>query len=149
MPCVASPACVCCGLWPGGLVPGPLADSSSKVGIICCAPGGPIPRSLERRPGRPEHGASLAGGWHAGALAEAPVDPGDLIYPLLPVAMFQIKNVLKRPVEVIGQVGYLLVQAVKGVAYDPPSSARFTSCLVWQAGHATVMTLLPCSLIWR
>jgi hypothetical protein len=92
---------------------------------------------------------SLAGVGANGGLAKPPVDPGDLIHPLLTVAVFQIEDVLQRPVEVIGQVGYLLVQAVKGVAYDPPISARSTSCLVWQAGQVTVMMLLPCSLICR
>lgn len=41
--------------------------------------------------------------------------------------MFQIQNVVQRPVEVISQIGYLLAQAIKGVAYDPPSSVRSTS----------------------
>lgn len=31
------------------------------------------------------------------------------------------------PVEVIGDIGYLLVQAIQGVAYDPPNSVRSTS----------------------
>jgi hypothetical protein len=42
--------------------------------------------------------------------------------------MLQIQNLFKRPVKVIRDVGYLLVQAVEGVAYAPPASlAKSTS----------------------
>ena len=41
--------------------------------------------------------------------------------------MFELENLVQRPMEVIGKIGYLLAQAIKGVAYDPPSSARSTS----------------------
>lgn len=58
---------------------------------------------------------------------QPPIDTGDFLHPLLPFGMFQIENVVQRPVEVISQIGYLLAQAIKGVAYDPPNSVRSTS----------------------
>ena len=36
--------------------------------------------------------------------------------------MFQIQDVLHRPVEMKGDKGYLLEQAFEGVAYDPPGA---------------------------
>ena len=80
---------------------------------------------------------------------EPPIDVGDLRYPLLAFGVFELQQLIQRPVEVIGQVGYLLVQAIEGVAYNPPSSARSTSCFVWHAGQVTVMVVLPSSLMRR
>jgi hypothetical protein len=37
------------------------------------------------------------------------VDLGDLLHPLAPLFMLQVEYVFQRPVEVIGDVGYLLV----------------------------------------
>ncbi len=115
--------------------------------MIFSVPGGPSIASPNHGPGSPAPSDRSFAFVSTRGLAQPPVDASDLIHPLLPVAVFQVQDVLKGPMEVICQVGYLLVQAVKGVAYDPPSSASSTSCLVWQAGHVTVMTLLPCSLI--
>jgi hypothetical protein len=77
------------------------------------------------------------------------IDVGDLFHPLLALVVLQLHDRVERPVEVIGQIGYLLLQAAEGVAYNPPSSARSTSCLVWHAGQVTVMVVLPSSLIRR
>ena len=60
---------------------------------------------------------------------EPAVDAGHLFHPLLSLRVIQVKDLVQRPVEVIGQIGYLLSQAFKGVAYNPPSSARSTSYL--------------------
>lgn len=49
-------------------------------------------------------------------LVKPAVDPGDLFNPLAPLGMLQVENVVEGPVEVIGQVGYLLLQAIRGVA---------------------------------
>jgi hypothetical protein len=50
------------------------------------------------------------------------------LHPALSLGVFERQDFLKWPMEVIGDVGYLLVQAFKGVAYDsPPRSARSTS----------------------
>lgn len=34
--------------------------------------------------------------------------------------MFEIKDLILRPMEVIGDEGYLLVKLIEGVAYDSP-----------------------------
>ena len=34
--------------------------------------------------------------------------------------MLQLQDARQRPVEVVGDVGYLLVELVEGVAYDSP-----------------------------
>ena len=77
------------------------------------------------------------------------IDVGDLLHPLLALIVFQLQDCVERPVEVIGQIGYLLLQAAEGVAYNPPSSARSTSCFVWHAGQVTAMVVLPSSLMRR
>lgn len=41
--------------------------------------------------------------------------------------MFEIQDRLGRPVKVIRDEGYLLIQRREGVAYDPPSKAISTS----------------------
>lgn len=61
-------------------------------------------------------------------LIKPAIDPGNLLHPALSLGVFERQDFLKWPMEVIGDVGYLLVQAFKGVAYDsPPRSARSTS----------------------
>lgn len=59
-------------------------------------------------------------GWHddslpgtqTGLFVLPAVDACYLFHPTDTVAMLESKNVIQRPVEVIGQIGYLLVQAV-------------------------------------
>ena len=81
-------------------------------------------------------------------LVEAAVDFGNLLYPPPPLRMLQIEDIVQRPVEMIGNVGYLLMQAFEGVAYDtPPSRARSTSISLLQCGQATTRVVLPVSLI--
>lgn len=58
---------------------------------------------------------------------QASIDVCNFIDPVLPLDVFEFQNVVERPVEMVGEVGYLLAQTIKGVAYDPPSSARSTS----------------------
>ncbi len=61
---------------------------------------------------------------------EPAVDVGHLFHPIQPLAVFQFEDVVERPMKVISQIGYLLTQAFEGVAYDPPSSVKSTSCWV-------------------
>jgi hypothetical protein len=77
------------------------------------------------------------------------VDLGDLFRPSLPLTVLKVHDILSRPVKVIGDIGYLLVQAIEGVAYDPPRSVRSTSISDWQLGQVTGKILVPCSLICR
>jgi hypothetical protein len=61
-------------------------------------------------------------------LIEATVDIGDLCHPLLSFAVFEIQDFTAWPMKVVGDVGYLLVQALEGVAaYSPPKLAKSTS----------------------
>jgi len=39
-----------------------------------------------------------------------------LLHPLLPLGVLQLEEFVERPVKVIRQVGYLLLQALEGVA---------------------------------
>gem|GEM_PF-6886446 len=69
--------------------------------------------------------------------AQPAVDLTDLFDPLVPLTMLESENVVERPVEVVGDVRYLLVQSVRGVAgYSPTdtgcssgSSSRFISLI--------------------
>src|SRR5215213_4025996 len=81
--------------------------------------------------------------------AQAPVDLGDLFDPPAPVRVLHREHVLHGPVEVVGDVGYLLVEAVEGVAYDSPRPARSASNLWPQEGQVAGMPVVPFSLICR
>jgi hypothetical protein len=37
--------------------------------------------------------------------------------------MLQLENLFERPVKMVGDVGYLLMELIEGVAYDPPVAA--------------------------
>ena len=83
-------------------------------------------------------------------LVQPTIELGNLAHPLLTLPVLQVQNAVQRPVEVIGDIGYLLVQAVEGVAYNPPASfARSTSNSPPQWGQSTARLVLPVSLIWR
>jgi hypothetical protein len=56
----------------------------------------------------------------SGHIAQFPIDIRNLFHPELPLRMFQLQNFLERPVKVVGNVGYLLVELIEGVAnYSP------------------------------
>lgn len=82
-------------------------------------------------------------------LIQPAIDADNFLHPPLALTMLHIHNVQARPVKMVGNIGYLLMQAVEGVAYDPPKSAKSSSMSALQSGHLTVITLEPCSLIWR
>jgi hypothetical protein len=44
------------------------------------------------------------------------IDSGDFFHPPAPLCVLQIQDIGARPVKVIGNVGYLLVQAIEGIA---------------------------------
>jgi len=54
----------------------------------------------------------VRGSW----LVHAVVDGGDLLDPAAAVGVLEREHRFGRPVEVIGDEGYLLVQRIKGVA---------------------------------
>ena len=111
-----------------------------------------LPASEEGEGGRPERGPNVRLWRAAGSLREPlslkplvidrsrclpfspsglvkpAVDIGDLLHPPLSFGVFEIQDVVPRPMEMVGDVGYLLVQPVEGVAlYSPPRLARSNS----------------------
>src|SRR5690348_1645882 len=68
---------------------------------------------LERPPAR-----ALGGG---GLVVEAAVDGGDLGGPGAPVRVLQGQQFGQGPVQVVGQIGYLLAEPLEGVAADSPA----------------------------
>ena len=83
-------------------------------------------------------------------LVYLPVDLGDLTNPDLPLPVFHVEDIVDGPMEVVGDVGYLLVDLFQGVAQYPPKPVPIStsnSCL--QAGQLTWMVDAPSSLILR
>ena len=64
------------------------------------------------------------------------------------LAARQVEDVLERPVEVVGDVGYLLVELVERVAYDSPVVDTSASKLLLQDGQVTVSLGASGWLIW-
>jgi hypothetical protein len=44
------------------------------------------------------------------------IDRRNLLYPTPPLSVLQVEHVALRPVKVIGDEGYLLIQRIEGVA---------------------------------
>ena len=64
--------------------------------------------------------------------------------------MLQFHDLTERPVEVIGDVGYLLVESIERVArYPPPERPRSTSNSASHFGQVTEIVLDPSSLMRR
>jgi hypothetical protein len=83
-------------------------------------------------------------------LSKLTIDFGDFLDPALAFSVFQSQELRQWPMELIGDVGYLLVQTVEGVAYDsPPRSAKSTSKFAWHSGQVTGMVVCPSSLMRR
>lgn len=74
---------------------------------------------------------------------------GHLPHPQPPIPVFHPKKILMLPMQIVREVGYLLVNPFEGVAYDPPRREISTSIGVEHSGHVTGTSVLPCSLIWR
>lgn len=69
----------------------------------------------------------------------------------MPLFVLHLQNVVERPVEMVRDISYLLVELVQGVAYDPPEKAVpiSTSKLCLQDGQVTLIIEVPSSLIFR
>lgn len=74
---------------------------------------------------------------------------GNLAHPHPPIPMFHVEQFLRGPVQIVRKVGYLLLHAFEGVAYDPPRREMSTSMGVEHSGQVTGTRVVPCSLIWR
>jgi hypothetical protein len=44
------------------------------------------------------------------------VDPGDLRHPATSILVLEVQDIPGRPMEVVGQEGYLLIELIEGVA---------------------------------
>jgi len=77
------------------------------------------------------------------------VDLIDFLYPASAILMGHAQDRVVRPVEVIGDIRYLLVNTIEGVASYPPSSVISTSTSVEQFGHTTLIGSPPSELIRR
>ena len=75
------------------------------------------------------------------------VDPGCFRHPPLPLLVVEPHDFLVGPVEVKGQVRYLLVQPVGGVARYSPRLATSTSNSPSQCGQVTCSRVCPFWLI--
>jgi len=49
-------------------------------------------------------------------LLRSPIDLGNLHHPLASFRVFEREDLVKRPVKMVGNIGYLLVKPHKGVA---------------------------------
>ena len=61
---------------------------------------------------------------------------GDLPNPNAALAMFQVHDLLVRPIEMDGNQGYLLADCFQGVAYDSPNVLVSTSNACLHCGHS-------------
>lgn len=83
-------------------------------------------------------------------LADPTVDFGYLLHPPAAVGVLQFQNSLQRPVEVIGDVGYLLMEPLWGVAGYSPRLATVSTSKLWpHSGQLVAMSVLPFSLMRR
>lgn len=84
-------------------------------------------------------------------LTEALVDAADLFNPAAAVAVLELQDLFERPVEVVGDEGYLLVELRQGVARYSPAGPNWTSTSkrFEQAGHVACTRLCPLSLMRR
>src|SRR5262249_11981690 len=103
--------------------------------------------------------ALLQAGWQGGAwfcccriddqsllLTGGLVDANKLFDPLAPLGMLKGHELVVRPVEVIRERGYLLVELREGVAYDSPDRSGSTSKACWQCGQTTCNRCEPLPL---
>ncbi len=77
------------------------------------------------------------------------MDMRDLGDPPLSLAVVEGHDLVVPPVKVVGKVSYLLVEAIRGVAYSPPRLAISTSNSPWQWGQVTASRVWPLSLMRR
>jgi hypothetical protein len=76
-------------------------------------------------------------------IIQALVDTPNLSHPTLPLAVLHLHDLVIRPVQMVRNIRYLLVQAIRGVARYPPRPAVSTSNSPWQCGQATSNRVCP------
>jgi len=80
-----------------------------------------LPPNPSIDPGQKNQPVSGGGAWSVesslrATFIHALINGRNLFHPSTPVGMFEIQNDVGRPVEVISDEGYLLVQRLEGVA---------------------------------
>ncbi len=89
---------------------------------------------------RPSQQQSL---WKRIVFVHPSIDGRDLLHPPTTVRMLQIHHSLGRPVKVIGEEGYLLIERLQGVAGNPPAAFISTVKALSHLGHTAGMLALP------
>lgn len=80
-------------------------------------------------------------------IVHPPVDARDLFHPSTSLPVLHSHDRVIRPVEMVGYVGYLLGQPLRGVAYVSPEPLISTSNFPSQWGQFTETLDVPYSLI--
>ena len=80
-------------------------------------------------------------------LTHLPVNTGDLPNPFLAFKMVHGHDIIVRPVEMIGNEGYLLIDPFRGVASYPPGWTTSMSNVCSHLGQVAVILPDPSSLI--
>lgn len=80
-------------------------------------------------------------------VVDSAVDRRHFLRPSPTIGVLQREDVVERPMQVIRDVGYLLVEPLKGVAYDSPAGKKSTSNVLSHFGQVTVIFDVPGSLI--
>lgn len=62
---------------------------------------------------------------------------GNRLKPVLPLGVIEAQELMLGPMDVASEIGYLLVDAFQGVAYDPPASGASASKACPQRGQRT------------
>jgi len=78
-----------------------------------------------------------------------PVNVRDLLRPQAAVTVLHTQDLVEGPMEVVGDVSYLLVELLEGVAYNPPGWPNSTMNLWLHAGQVAGTVAVPSSLIRR
>ena len=74
---------------------------------------------------------------------------GHLPHPQPPVRVLHLEKILRLPMEIVREIGYLLMNPIEGVAYDPPRREISTSMGVWHSGQVTGTMVVFCSFTCR
>src|SRR5207244_1689475 len=75
------------------------------------------------------------------------VNGRDFLDPAAALRVLQVHDCLDGPVEVIGYEGYLLIQRLERVAYNPPSAFISTSKVCEHSGQTAPRLALPLRLM--
>ncbi len=109
--------------------PNPRSLREAKRRLRNRRPSGPSRASHPPRSWRKATGRSPSSGTRR-LLAQPLVETGDLFHPATAVDVLQAGDLVQRPVKVVSDEGYLLVESIEGVAANPPrpSTSSWKRC---------------------